>query len=186
MRKRVFGRKLKRTTNQRKALFKSLTDALVLHGRIKTTEAKAKSIRPSVEKLITTARKNDSNTLSSLLRYVQLSTAERLIAIAPVFIGRNGGYTRIIRVGGRQKDNAPMVLLEFTEKIDTTPTSLKRDKTAVKKAPKTPKVTVSPEAVKESSATVKKAEKTPAEKTSTSKTASKVVKSTSKAKVTKK
>lgn len=170
MRKRVFGRKFNRTTNQRKALFKSLTEALVLHGRIKTTEAKAKSIKPSVEKLITRARQNDANTLSALLRSVDAHTATRLIEIAPVFAGRNGGYTRIIRMGSRKKDNAPMVLIEFVEKIDTTPKSLKRDKKAVK-APKTPKKTE----VKDAEVTVKKSVKTP-----TSKKDTKVVKSTSK------
>ncbi len=117
MKKRVFGRKLKRTTNQRKALFKSLTQALVLHGRIKTTEAKAKSIRGEVEKLITRAMRNDSNTLAYLKQHVHVPTAERLVEIATAFKGRPGGYTRIIRLGGRKKDNASMVLIEFVEKI---------------------------------------------------------------------
>lgn len=171
MRKRVFGRKFNRTTNQRKALFKSLTEALVLHGRITTTEAKAKAIKPSVEKLITRALRNDSNTLSALLRQVGMSTAQRLIVIAPVFAGRPGGYTRIIKMGGRRKDNAPMVLIEFVEKIDMTPVSLKREKKADKATPKA--------TVKESAAEVKTPEKK-AQIKDTSKTISKVVKSTSK------
>ncbi len=119
MRKRVFGRKLKRTTNQRKSLFKSLTQAVVIHGRIKTTEAKAKAVRPAIEKLITHAKKNDANTLQYLKKHVDIATAEQLVVIAPAFKDRNGGYTRIIKLGGRKKDNAPMVLLEFVEDIKT-------------------------------------------------------------------
>lgn len=119
MRKRVFGRKLKRTTNQRKALFKSLTQALVLHGRIKTTEAKAKSIKGEVEKLITHANKNEANAFHYLQRHVHVKTAEGIIKIAPVFKGRPGGYTRIIKIGNRIKDSAPMVILEFVEKTDS-------------------------------------------------------------------
>ncbi len=121
MRKRVFGKKLKRTTNQRKALFRSLTQALVLHGRIKTTEAKAKSIKGEVEKLITYAKNNKDNAPHYLQRHVDAKTAAGIIKIAPVFANRPGGYTRIIRVGSRTKDNAAMVLLEFVEKIDSAP-----------------------------------------------------------------
>jgi large subunit ribosomal protein L17 len=75
MRKKVFGRQFKRTTNQRKALFKSLTQALVLHGRIKTTEAKAKSIKGEVEKLITYAKNKKENAPQNLQRHVDMQTA---------------------------------------------------------------------------------------------------------------
>ncbi|MBP6913499.1 MAG: 50S ribosomal protein L17 [Candidatus Levybacteria bacterium] len=119
MRKRVFGKKLKRTTNQRKALFRSLTQALVLHGRIKTTEAKAKSIKGEIEKLITYAKNNKENAYNHLQHHVHPKTAEGIITIAPVFENRPGGYTRIIRIGGRKKDNAAMVLLEFVEKTQS-------------------------------------------------------------------
>lgn len=147
MRKRVFGRKLKRTTNQRKALFKSLTQALVLHGRIQTTEAKAKSIKGSVDKLITVAKKNTINAEVLLRKYVHPSTAIRVVQIAPIFANRQGGYTRIIKIGSRKKDNSPMVLLEFVEKIEAVTTSTKTEKAravtekqkGVKIAQKTPK-----------------------------------------------
>ncbi|MGE5041544.1 MAG: 50S ribosomal protein L17 [Candidatus Levyibacteriota bacterium] len=132
MRKRVFGRKLKRTTNQRKALFKSLTNALVLHGRIKTTEAKAKSVKGEIEKLVTKAKKDEKLAMQNLQKNVQLKTAERLIkVIAPVFKDRPGGYTRIVRMGNRKKDNAPMVILEFVEQIEKVVVSPKREKKAV-------------------------------------------------------
>lgn len=118
MRKRVFGRKLKRTTNQRKALFRSLTHALVLHGRIKTTEAKAKSIKGEVEKLITYAKNNEVNAFHNLQKKVSVPTAEGIIAnVAPLFKDRPGGYTRIVRIGNRKKDNATMVILELVEKL---------------------------------------------------------------------
>ncbi len=166
MRKRVFGRKLKRTTNQRKALFKSLAEALVLHGRIKTTEAKAKSVRSEVEKLITRAKKNDSNSLMILKKHVHATTAELLMQIAPAFKDRNGGYTRIIKLGGRKKDNAPMVILEFTEKTTIVPetpkakatpkTEVKEAKIAVDASKKTPKEVKSKPAGKAVKKTAKK------------------------------
>ncbi len=118
MRKRVFGRKLKRTTNQRKGLFKSLAQAMVLHGRIKTTEAKAKAFRGEIEKLITIAKKN-ADAMQFLQKNVPPKTADGIIRIAPLFKDRQGGYTRVIKIGSRKKDNAPMVILEFVEKIAT-------------------------------------------------------------------
>ncbi len=137
MRKRVFGRKLKRTTNQRKALFKSLAQALVLHGRIKTTEAKAKAVKGEVEKLVTRAKKTDVRTLATLKKHIDPVTAERLILIAPLFKDRNGGYTRIIRLGLRKKDNAPIVILEFVEDIMTIPQKKTEKKVKEEKIPKT-------------------------------------------------
>ncbi len=127
MRKRVFGRKLSRTTNQRKALFKSLTNALTLHGRIQTTEQKAKSIRGEVEKLITYA-KNNENAMQYLQKHVHIPTANRIMEIAPLFKNRPGGYLRIIKIGNRKKDDAAMVILEFVEKVEAVVVSKKREK----------------------------------------------------------
>ncbi len=120
MRKRVFGRKLKRTTNQRKGLFKSLAQAMVLHGRIQTTEAKAKAVRGEVEKLITIAKKHNGDAIQFLQKHIPPKTADGIIRIAPLFKDRQGGYTRIIKIGSRKKDNAQMVILEFVEKIVAT------------------------------------------------------------------
>ena|SRR3989344_6122083 len=143
MRKRVFGRKLKRTTNQRKGLFKSLVQALVLHGRIKTTEAKAKSIKGEVEKLITHAKKNPTDAMQTLQKHVPTKTAQMIIDnVAPVFKDRPGGYTRIVKIGSRKKDNAPMVILEFVEQITVTLSSNKRVKDVTKKAKPAVKKTV--------------------------------------------
>lgn len=151
MRKRVFGRKLKRTTNQRKGLFKSLAQAMVLHGRIKTTEAKAKAVRGEIEKLITYAKNHEANAMQNLQKHVPTKTAEGIIAIAPVFKDRPGGYTRIVRIGNRKKDNAVMVILEFVEKT-TVPVATPKKKT---KTPKTPKTKAAPVVKKEAAVKVK-------------------------------
>jgi large subunit ribosomal protein L17 len=116
MKKRVFGRKLKRDVNERKALFASLISSLVLHGRIKTTEAKAKAIKPTVEKLITKAKNKGKMARKHLLRFLSPRIVDKIIKnIAPRYAKRPGGYTRIIKLGERLKDNAKMVIMEFVE-----------------------------------------------------------------------
>ena len=116
MRKNVFGRRLKRDTNERKALFKGLVSSLVLQGRIKTTQAKAKAIKSSVDKLITKAKRGQEQGRRLVAPYISSDALETLIKdIAPRFANRNGGYTRIIKLGERLKDNASMVLMEWTE-----------------------------------------------------------------------
>lgn len=117
MRKRVFGRRFKRDVNQRKALFKGLMSSLVIYGRIKTTEAKAKSIKGQIEKMVTHAKNNPSDGKHFLSRYFSDAISEKIINdIAPRFKERPGGYTRIIKLGRRIKDNAPLVLIEWVEK----------------------------------------------------------------------
>ncbi len=120
MRKKVFGRQLKRDTNERKALFRGLATSLVLHESIKTTEEKAKAVKSYIEKLVTKAKKNNSLHAERLLQKHLPSTAiKKLIyEIAPRFKTRPGGYTRIIKIGQRLSDNAPMVILEWVEKKD--------------------------------------------------------------------
>lgn len=116
MRKRIFGRRLKRDKNARRALFRSLMRAFFLHGRIQTTEAKAKAIKGRLEKLVTKAKRRGESARGELLKNFDKEIVEKLIAeIAPRFKDRPGGYTRLVRVGGRVKDNAPMVLLEWVE-----------------------------------------------------------------------
>jgi large subunit ribosomal protein L17 len=117
MRKNVFGRKFKRTSNQRKGLFRSLMYAMILNGRIKTTEAKAKSIKGALEKLVTKAKNKGEGARNDLMRdLVQHDMVDKLITnIAPRFATRPGGYTRILRVGSRRKDNTAMVLLEWVD-----------------------------------------------------------------------
>jgi len=121
MRKRIFGRRFKRDSHTRKALFHGLMRSMVIHGRIETTEAKAKSIKGKLEKLVTKAIKRGDAAKIELLRYFKADIVEALVTqIAPKFQGRPGGYTRIIRLGNRKKDDAPMVLLEWVEQITVT------------------------------------------------------------------
>ena len=115
MRKNVFGRHLKRDKNERAALFKGLISNLVLNERIKTTEEKAKSIKAQVDKIITKAKKGEALARHLLQKQLPKKEIEKLILeIAPRFNGRQGGYTRIIRIGRRFSDNAQMVLMEWT------------------------------------------------------------------------
>jgi large subunit ribosomal protein L17 len=118
MRKRIFGRRFKRDTNTRKALFRGLMRSMIIHGRIETTEAKAKSIKGRLEKLVTKALKRGEQSSSELQKYFQTDIVNALVTqVAPKFAGRPGGYTRIIRLGNRKKDDAPMVILEWVEQI---------------------------------------------------------------------
>ena len=116
MRKNVFGRRLKRDKNERRALFKSLMSSLVLKERIKTTEAKGKAIKGRVDKLITMAKKDKVRAQRLLASYLTLPALKKLtLEIAPRFTNRIGGYTRIIRLPQRLSDNAAMVLMEWVE-----------------------------------------------------------------------
>lgn len=117
MRKRVFGRRFKRDTNARKALFRNLMRDLILHERIKTTEARAKAIRGEVEKLITRAKRKGEAARRDITKIVvHPPLVEKVIAnLAPRFASRPGGYTRIVRLGERVKDAAPLVMIEWVE-----------------------------------------------------------------------
>jgi len=122
MRHRVAGRRLKRSSSHRRALFKNLITELFRHGRIKTTEAKARAVRADAEKLITLAKsslekENDVHERRRVLRtIIDKKVVEELFeTIAPEFKDRPGGYTRIIKLGPRQGDAAPMAILELVE-----------------------------------------------------------------------
>src|ERR1700734_2768746 len=102
MRKHVFGRHLKRDANERKALFKNLLTCLVMEERITTTPAKAKAIKGAADKLVTKAKKGGPDVLRSLSPDVRYDAVTKLVnTIAPRFTDRQGGYTRIIKVGRR-------------------------------------------------------------------------------------
>ena len=110
------GRILSRPKNQRKALLKSLATSLFLHSKIKTTEAKAKELRSKENKIKTRAKdakRSDKGNLSQTLSPVVL---KKLIEeIAPEYKSRNGGYTRIIRLGQRKSDGANMAIVELVK-----------------------------------------------------------------------
>ena len=116
MRHQVSGKKLSRNTNQRKALFKSLIFSLILHGRIKTTQAKAKAIKNLAEKLVTKAKKGTLEGQRSVRSFLPQLAAEKLIKeIAPRFQNRQGGFLRALKLGQRLGDGAEMVVLEWVE-----------------------------------------------------------------------
>lgn len=115
MRHHNANRKFGRERGLRRALLRSLAEALIKHGRITTTEAKAKELRPYIEKLVTTARRG---TLASQRRVIaRLGTATRahklVKEIAPKYQERPGGYTRIIKLPPRRSDSSPMAVIEF-------------------------------------------------------------------------
>jgi len=108
-------RKLGRTRNVRKALIRSLAEALIKNGKIKTTEAKAKELRPFIEKLVTRAKKGDLAARRILIsRLIGVELVKKMIdEIAPKFKDRNGGYTRIIKLPMRGADASPIAIIEF-------------------------------------------------------------------------
>lgn len=115
MRHRIAGRKLGRTTEHRWAMLRNLVTSLFEHERIKTTEAKAKELRPLAEKLITLAKKGDLHARRQVLRVVRSPEIVRKLfeKISPRFQMQNGGYTRIIKLGNRPGDGAPVSLVEI-------------------------------------------------------------------------
>ena len=117
MRKNLFGRQFKRDANERKSLFKSLVSALIFEDRIKTTEAKAKAVKSLADRIITHAKKGGIAAEQLLKSYLPQVAIERVVTqIAPRFTKRQGGYTRILRLGRRFSDRAPMVFLEWVDK----------------------------------------------------------------------
>lgn len=115
MRHRKAGRKFGRDWQERKALFRQQAISLILNERITTTEAKAKSLRPIVEKLITIARE-DSPQHRKLIqsRLVHKVAGDKLFdVVGPRYEGQNGGYTRIYKLGQRRGDGAEMAMIEL-------------------------------------------------------------------------
>jgi large subunit ribosomal protein L17 len=119
MRHRRAGRKLGRDSAHRKALYANLASALIEHGRIKTTEAKAKEVRPVVEEMITLGKRGDIAAQRQAVAFLRSkSVAHTLFAeIAPRFADRPGGYTRVVKIGPRQGDAAPMAYLELVDYV---------------------------------------------------------------------
>ena len=109
-------RKFGREAGQRVVLYKALSTALIEHGRIKTTEAKAKSLSIHIAKLITLAKKQTLAVRRLLLTQVGEKAVKKLMnEISIQFESRKGGYTRIVKLGQRRSDSAPMVIIEFVK-----------------------------------------------------------------------
>ena len=117
MRHQRTGKKLGRDSAHRKALYANLTGALIEHGRIKTTEAKAKAVKPFAEKMITLARRGDLHARRQAMAELRSQEmVHRLFAdVAPRFADRPGGYSRIVKLGPRYGDAADMVYLELVD-----------------------------------------------------------------------
>lgn len=134
MRHNYKGRKLGTNFAHTKAMKRSLVQALFLNDRIKTIESRAKEIRPDVDKIITWAKKGDLH--SRRLAIAALGNDKELVreifekVEQGMFADRQGGYTRIMKLGNRKGDNAPMVIMELV----TEPVAKKAEKPAAKKA----------------------------------------------------
>jgi large subunit ribosomal protein L17 len=111
------GRKLRRTTPHRLAMFSNQLASLMTHERIQTTISKAKELRPLAEKLITTAKNDGVAARRRVYRWIpDHSTVKRVFeTIAPRFVDRPGGYTRILKLGPRRGDAAEAAILEFVD-----------------------------------------------------------------------
>lgn len=106
--------KFGRETGERKALMRSLAENLISHGRIKTTEAKAKALRPFVEKLVTSTRGGSlSGRRLAVSRLGTVKRADKLAEVAPKYKDRTGGYTRIIKLPAREGDGSKMAIIEL-------------------------------------------------------------------------
>jgi large subunit ribosomal protein L17 len=118
MRHRVGGRKLQRTSSHRAALFRNMAAALIKHEQITTTTAKAKELRPYVEKLITLAKKGGlSNRRLAHARLLDETQLRKLFdVLAPRYASREGGYTRVIKAGIRASDAAPIAIIELVDR----------------------------------------------------------------------
>lgn len=115
MRHRKTVKTLDRGAAARKALLRNLATSLVLYEKIKTTRAKAKAVQPMVERVITKGRANSLHARRELLKVLTIESAVQKVLedLSPRYKSRNGGYTRISRIGRRAGDNAEMVQIEF-------------------------------------------------------------------------
>ena len=128
-------KRFSRKSGPRKALIRGLMNSLVEHGRIKTTVTRAKEVRRHIEKAVTLGRKGDLNSLRLLIsRLANQDAAISLVKnIAPRFKDRDGGYTRVVKIGRRPGDAAEMAFLEFVDYDFKAKLPAKADKKADKK-----------------------------------------------------
>ena len=113
------GKKLGRDSAHRKALYSNLTCSLIEHGRIRTTEAKAKAVKPFAEQMITLGKRGDVSAHRQAVAFLRSKEIAHILfaEIAPRFADRPGGYTRIVKIGPRQGDAARMAYLELVDYV---------------------------------------------------------------------
>lgn len=116
----VFGKKLSRGKKGREALLRSLVRAIVVSGKVITTKAKAKAIVGQIDKIVTLAKKGTLDSRRRVLAYLgnDREVTQRLVnIIAPSFLNRNSGYTRVVLLSSRKGDNAKMARLEWVDEV---------------------------------------------------------------------
>lgn len=134
------GKKLGRVAKQRRALMKTMSVSLVENGRIRTTLAKARALKPFVEKVVTRAKVDNIANLRELRKLFPEKTAKKLLKVwGPLFAERSGGYTRIIKLVARISDASPMAYIEFVEKPKEEEKVAKKVKKVKKEAKKSVK-----------------------------------------------
>ena len=118
MRHRKANRQLRRTSEQRLALLRNLATSLIEQGAIETTEAKAKELRPFVEKLVTLAKRGSLHARRQAISQVRdVEQVGKLFEVlGPRYAERNGGYIRVLKAGFRHGDNAAMAVIEFVDR----------------------------------------------------------------------
>jgi large subunit ribosomal protein L17 len=149
------GPRLGGSSSHQQALLANLATSLFEHGRIKTTEPKARALRPYAEKLITHAKKGTLHNRREVLKKIRDKDVVHVLfeEIGPFFADRNGGYTRIIKVEARKGDNAPMAVIELVREKTVTAEAdrARRVRASKKAAPEAaaaaPQAAVEPEAV---------------------------------------
>ena len=120
MRHQKKGRKLNRTASHRKALFSNLASSLIIHKKIRTTEAKGKELRAYIERLVTYAKRGDVHGRRLIQKKISGKRGKEIANIlihdiAPTYADRHGGYTRLVKLNNRKNDNAPVSLIEFID-----------------------------------------------------------------------
>tara|TARA_B100000579_G_scaffold286220_1_gene237234 strand:- start:1689 stop:2087 length:399 start_codon:yes stop_codon:yes gene_type:complete len=132
MRHKKKGRKLGRKVGNRRALLMNLASQLIMHKRIKTTDAKAKELRMFIEPLITLAKKNEVHSRRMVIKKLPNKNIVRILFedISPNYIDRPGGYTRIVKLGYRDNDRAPVSIIEFVDMVDVASSEEKETSTS--------------------------------------------------------
>ncbi len=131
MRHRIATKKLSKSKSHRLAMMRNAMTSLIRYGHIKTTLAKAKFYQPNIEKLVTRAQMDTVHERRQVAKYIQDKDMlnKLFVTIAPLFRERQGGYTRIVKLGPRQGDAAEMVVFQFVEDIHQEPTTQQANKT---------------------------------------------------------
>ena len=150
MRHNKSGRRLGRTTSHRNAMFRNMVTSFLNHERITTTDAKAKELRSIADKMITLGKRGDLHAMRLAASFIrEKSVVTKLFTtIAPRYVDRQGGYTRIVKLGIRPGDNAPLSMIELVE-AEFTPKAKKSTPSPKSKAATAPKPVKAAVAVEE-------------------------------------